>query len=287
MTKGIIIIATGHHLYGRMAYNLAVSIKAKDKALPIALVYNQSAMSHLSNDQWKIFDQLIPTDKGWREIRFAIPEITPFDKTLFLDVDMLWIRDNPAEVFDILDKTNFACVNEGFYEVETGIDKTNKNYGFGADLKEMISKHKIKNGKVWKMRGEFMLFNKSKKIIALFQRAGAIYNSPGITTALFAGAAPTEFAFDIAMNKMRIDCHKPNWQPAYWPSIHKGIIPELHTINKAYYAFSAGGARVNYGQKRIYDLVMQAACYKLGLKHVFHLQPKNFYIPERIKKQNA
>ncbi len=284
MDKGIIIIATGHHLYGRMAYNLTVSIKAKDPALPVALVFNESAMSHLSGDQRKIFDHLIPMEKPWREIRFSIPEITPFDKTLFLDVDMVWIRDNPSEVFNILDSTAFACVNEGYFDVDAGIDSTNKNYGFGADLKEMISRHKIKKGKVWKIRGEFMLFRKSKKMISLFQRAGSVYSSPGITTASFAGGAPTEFAFDIAMNKMGVDCHKANWQPAYWPSIHKGVIPELHEINKTFYAFSAGGARVSHSQKRIYDLVMQAACYKLGLKHVFHLQPKNQYIPERTKK---
>lgn len=62
LKQGIILIATGHPYYGRMAYNLALTIKACEE-FPVALVHNDSAIKHLNDSQRGIFDMLIPTTK--------------------------------------------------------------------------------------------------------------------------------------------------------------------------------------------------------------------------------
>ena len=68
--KGIIMIATGHWLYGRSAYNLAMSIKAKDKNMPIALIANKETLAHLPNKH--LFDNIIYTDKKWNELKLTV-----------------------------------------------------------------------------------------------------------------------------------------------------------------------------------------------------------------------
>lgn len=282
MQKGILIIATGHHFYGRMAYNLAVTIKSKSKDLPIALIFQESAVKHLTPAHFTIFNTLIKTEKKWNELKLKAYEHSPFDQTLMLDADLLWMKDNVELVFDELKKQSFVCVNEGYYDVQENTDLSNPNYGFGGPTpKELVNAYKLKSGKLWKIRSEFILFKKDKKAENIFAKAWEIYNDPKVNSETFAGVYPDEFAFDVALNICKTDCHVDRWQPTYWPNLYRFHIPELHKINKTYYAFSFGGNTATKAAKNIYDLIMQAACKKLGLKHTFKLQSKKEFLTER------
>lgn len=285
MKKGILIIAVKHAYYGNMAYNLAVSIKAQDASLPIALLYDEIGCAELSEAQKSIFDHTIHAKGDWRGLRFSVPQVTPFEKTLFMDADQVWLKEKPSEVFDILDSTNFTCVNQGYVDLETGEDLSGR-YPWGADLDELKKAYRLTKGKLWKIRGEFILFKKSKKIVDLFTMAARYCEAPKVKLLPFAGGIPTEWAFDIALNKAGIDCHLPGWQPSFWPITYKGTTLHLWEMNKLYHTLSVGGSQFTPHQKKIYDLVMDGSCYKLGLKNLLPLRPKNNYIPER-KKQNA
>lgn len=285
MNKGIVIIAVKHAYYGNMAYNLAVSIKAKDPSLPVAIVHDEIGIHQLTDSQKALFDISIPDNGIWHQLRARVPEITPFDKTLVLDADQVWLKDNPADVFDLLNTTNFTCVNQGYYDLDAGNDLTDP-YPWGCNVADMIKQYRLTRGKLWKMRGEFILFKKSKKITDVFSKAAEYCAKPLIKIMPFAGGIPDEWAIDIALNKAGIDCHLSKWQPSYWPLTYSGRNPHLWEMNKVFETLSVGGSQYTPHQKKIYDIVMDGACYKLGIKNLLPLRPKNNYIPER-KKQNA
>jgi len=287
---GILIIATGHHNYGRMAYNLAVSILAKDASMQIALVYNASALSHLNETQKSVFTHLIETDKKWNHLKLMGPQLSPFDRTLLLDADTLWIRDDPAEVFDLLNNRIFTCVNEGYYDMKTGEDRVNPKYKV-AVANALYKKYKCTHDKFWVIRAEFILWKKCKTTDKIFSDALKVYTDPSLvegTAAImknirFAGVLPDEFAIDMGLCKNKVDPHEYQWQPTYWPHLHGSRVPPLWELNKKHYVFSFGGSVTPKSSKEMYDLIMGAACQKLGLRHIFKLQSKHEYDPTRKK----
>jgi hypothetical protein len=285
MTNGIVTIAVKHAYYGDMAYNLAVSIKAMDKTIPIALIHDSIGVYNLNDQEIKIFDELIPLTDGWHQLRAKIPQITPFDQTLILDADQVWIRENPAKNFNLLSDRLFTCVNQGYYDLDTKEDHSTK-YLWGADVNEMIKEYNLTTGKLWKMRGEFILFQKSQEVTDMFSLAAEYCANPKVKLEVFAGGIPDEWAIDIAMHQYNLDCHESGWQPSYWPVTYKGKKLPLWEMNKMFETLSVGGAEHTPHQKYLYDLVMDGACYKLGVKNLRPLRPKKNYIPER-KKQNA
>ena len=73
--KGILTIATKHALYGRYAYNLAVSVKANAPEIPISIIADAVGISHLNPSQLSIFDNIItpdPDDYQRKGYAFAI-----------------------------------------------------------------------------------------------------------------------------------------------------------------------------------------------------------------------
>ena len=61
--RGIITIALKHSLYGRYAYNLALSIKANDPSIPVCVIADEKGIAHLHEGQRLIFDQIIEPSK--------------------------------------------------------------------------------------------------------------------------------------------------------------------------------------------------------------------------------
>ena len=57
MTKGIVLLAFGKRGYGFAAYNLAVSIRAFNKTIPITVYKDEIAFSQVEEDKMKIFQK--------------------------------------------------------------------------------------------------------------------------------------------------------------------------------------------------------------------------------------
>src|SRR5678809_433727 len=100
MTTGILIIATKHPYYGRMAFNLAASIRASEKECNICVLHSGRGLSHLTDAQKEIFNDVIEIKEsnGVGTKLWAI-EYTPYDNTLIIDADNLWFKKKPSELF--------------------------------------------------------------------------------------------------------------------------------------------------------------------------------------------
>jgi alpha-N-acetylglucosamine transferase len=95
MSKGILLIAYGKH-YGKFAYNLATSIK-KLSDVKIHLVCDEDAIKDtpmMFFDSYEVYD--FPKENGRIDpcrTKVDIIKMTPFYKTMYLDVDAVCLND--------------------------------------------------------------------------------------------------------------------------------------------------------------------------------------------------
>jgi hypothetical protein len=279
MTKGIIIIATASHIYGRMAYNLALTIKATGTQVPVCLVHDQAAVGHLSTSQLALFDTRIEREWSWNQIRFNIDQLTPYELTLQLDADMLWLWRDPAVLLDQYADVELLVTNEGYFDIETGEEHLTGAYQWLADRDKTVAKYGLK-GKLYQMRWELLLFRKTDRVRKMFAEAEKIRRKPKLKTWLFEGAPVDEFAFYVSANLQGLDQLQAPFLPAYW--CHRSYNPTVAELDRKYFAIGFGGNNASREYKRIYDLIMTLAAQKMGVQHLFRLQSKNHYLTSRI-----
>lgn len=282
---GIIIIATKHPYYGRMAYNLAVSIKAGDKDCPVCVLHAGRGLSHLTDLQKLVFDEIIEipeNDFGVGTKLFAI-DYSPFENSLLIDADNLWFQKRkPSDLFKELEEHEFSAITEGFIDFETGENKLRTDYFIWGNADEIKNKFNVK-GKMYQFRSEVMWFKKTERVLAMFKTAQDIFKNPRIDVLHFGGVVPDEYALNIACSLCGVEPHKYKWNPCFWDRIHKMSIMDRKpaSLFDNYYLMSTGGNRVTAYSTRLYNQLASAACYKMGMQFMFNLQPKKRVIEER------
>lgn len=276
MEKGICIVVTGHSYYGRMAYNLCATIKASEPNFLVALLHNGPSINHLSADQLDLFDFIIPIDDNIPAntmCKLYVTKYTPFDKTLLIDADTLWLsKFTPSDFFHEVRDQHFASITEG---KESDV---NKNYFFWADPGEIRQKYEIK-AEIHQWRSEVMYFDsEGAKVI---ERALEICLKPGLNSVShFAHAIPDELGINIATAEMGIVPHQYKWQPSYWSNMTGGIIKWGKQLHDHHYLISFGSNSANPQLKKTYADITQAAFLKLKRRNIFPLFEKKSFLPE-------
>lgn len=287
MDRGIILISLGNPYYAHMAYNLAVSIKYHAPDIPISIVKSQSSINQLFDWQRMIFDSEIELDlskiKTGENVKYLktktlLYELSPYEKTIYLDVDMIW---SPyKKIYDLFNLSGlvFACRGEGISE--------------WCELDKLKNAYNINHW--YDLSSEFIYFDKSEKNKKFFEDAQKYYDDniipvisskekkegkKGITQ--FANGKPDEVPFGIALEKNNIKIPCP-YLPSYWqPHYFTKRFEDKH-IQENFYAISAGGANIQVNVKRIYDNLMKYYFYKMGIDKIpYQLIPKSRIIPER------
>lgn len=109
MTRGCVIYALKKPAYGKFAWNLAVSIKAHSPDIPICVIHDDSALTHLEQWQLDFFTHRIRiNDEDLKHgIKFSPGKAKlcgykyfPFDKNMIIDADSICI----APVENLFDK---------------------------------------------------------------------------------------------------------------------------------------------------------------------------------------
>lgn len=118
MTFGYLIITAKNNDvdYHKMAYSLALSIKNTQKwgFNNVALVTDDPEDLSRFKSNW-VFDKVIPYDeqKGWNG-RSYMDRLTPWDYTICLDADMLFLRDISHCVEFFIDNTELYVANQSW-----------------------------------------------------------------------------------------------------------------------------------------------------------------------------
>lgn len=286
--KGILLIATGHPYYGRMAYNLACTIKASEEDMPVCVVYGGAALSHLGSHQVNIFDELIKVPAhvgGGFSPKLYLSDISPYDKTIFVDADTLWLQNGktPSMLFDEMGEVSFSAITEGWADLDTmDLSHVNPAYYFWADLVEIKESYRL-TGRIYQWRSEFVFFRRCPLIERFFKTAQQIHQGQNLkSTRRFGTLVPDELAINISASLLDLHPHKSNWTPAYWHKMHDDLVPHTGALTNWYLA-SFGGKYVSGEAKRLHDQTVRIAMKKLGRQHVFGIASKNEFLPERQK----
>lgn len=283
MLRGIIIFCTGHPYYGKLGFNLALSIKAVED-FPVCIVYTSQAISHLSEDQKSAIDLFIPLPENVPAgcgCKLWGYDISPFKETLLLDADMLWLpQRKPSDLFNELKDVEFTSITEGYWTAEK--KDVNPLYFFWADPVEIASVYNV--DMVYQWRSETMFFKKTEHIEDMFKTAQRVFINSGLKSeAKYATGTADELGLNVAAAVHDVHPHLYKWKPAYWHLLNKGAYPEFAALYSNYYLASFGSNIASTISRQFYDRIMKSACHKLGRAYVFPLISKRGTIPERMK----
>lgn len=293
-STGILIIAAGHPYYGRLAMNLITSIKVNFPNTKIALAYAGNGLQQIKKlfDLGKYIDHLIEVpaglipDERWINLKLHLPELSPFDNTLYLDADMLWLDKDPQKLFDQFSPCEFTCSNNKTMPVVDGVAQGNeKEFTWWFDVAEMIEKYRIKETTMANIRSEMMWFKKSEPVRQMFSMAAEISKNPLIKARKFAGGIPDEFALEIAIGITGMPMHKTPFLPIYSEMIDQKWLTIKDCISRGYFAYSVAGGNYIWHIKFEYDHLVKVNANKAAMRHntIFLLKQKSDFLPERIK----
>jgi len=275
-TRGILLIALGHPMYGRMAYNLLTSIRFADKDVKVHLVHNGNSMSHLSDEEKNQFtsSEICPkefyTKNGkdcFIKAKTRIYELSPFDETIFMDVDLVVFGKRPISgLFDELKDLEFTMQNRGYTNLDSPV--LNESFNLWANIKEVRDVYGA-NGKFYQLASEVIYFKKTKANRIYFELVADIFDNPKIKGATFNGDLPDEFAYDIATAVLKHYPHQDNWVPIYWHLMDKK--QDFNKVIGDYWGYSIGGNFMPAEVQKRYSSITKYNAQRLGVRnHIVH-----------------
>ena len=292
-TSGIILLALGHAYYGEMAANLAGSIRYSDKDIPIHLVYHGNALDHLGQDKLRLFTSIAqaPAEsftKGGKTAYFKaktyLYDLSPYDKTLYLDVDMILFGNRRASDFiAALDGVDFAIQNRDAIELSSIKEGDKPPFYLWADVASIKKAYDLTSGKLYGLHSELMYFEKNPKMEAFFNEVKEIYERPKMEAREFAGDIADELAFAVAMLKTGVKPHVEPYSPVYWRKLdgRNGVPHRINDLGAKFFAYSVGGNVQPPQMVDIYNLMARAYMRAVGVSRVWALKNKKNFIKER------
>jgi len=144
MNFGYLLIVSTHseHDYLAMAYAMALSIKntQKEGYDKVALVIDDLKKLEKIKSKW-VFDHVIEWDQEtfW-DGRSWMDQLTPFDATVCLDVDMLFLEDHSHWVDYFIENSELYIANKSYtYRGESVTDNFYRNAFVKNDLPNLYS----------------------------------------------------------------------------------------------------------------------------------------------------
>lgn len=280
MSTGIVMIAIGHENYVKMAVNLAASIKCNSK-LPIHLIHDDKWKDLLFKEQSLFDSNVIPIDKHWHsgdqtnpiKAKTRLYDLSPFDNTLYLDVDIIWLNRPIDGLIDELKGVEFAIMNKGKEEVCWWADP--------ADIRAITgNEHPM----YW-FYSELIYFQRGDRMKDFFRKVKENYDKPKVKCKTFGNShMPDELAYIMASLQTGVLPHKDGWLPVYWylrDTEYRHLQP--YQLADMFYAYSIGGNVTPSYAKAHYNNLATHYANSQGLKKPYQVRDKRSYIAERQK----
>lgn len=280
--QGVVLISLGNPNYGRMAVALAATIRAASN-IPIT-IFHDGVLDGIREKP--IFDSVKLSSEEYTlkgEPRYLRPkllldEISPYDETIYLDVDMVWMGGSIEALFAECANTDFNMKNYGHSIIKDSINDERAWFNFS----DAMLMYKLSEQKNYHLSSECIYFKKTKEVKKLFQLARKVFDNPKIPFKDFAGYVADEMAFAIAMMQTEKYPTIENWQPVFWRQSNKTKFT-IQNIREQFHAMSMGGSRATEQERQVYNNIVAAAYYKLGILHPYQWVNKYRFLKERSK----
>ena len=294
MTKGVLIIATGHPNYIRMAFNLAFSIKFKSN-IPIAVAHSEGLNEHLNDNEKMFIDQFITVPKEYYThegniehpmVKTRMYDLSPFDQTIYLDADTIFFQERPIDDwFKDLEgqEVSFQCEHKWKMGDEWGClwtsDGSDSNKGL-SQIKEIYSLPDDRT--IYEMQSSFMYFEKGEKAKAFYDTAKEIYIARPFNFFVWANGIPDELVFNISTAINEIELKTLPYKPLFFFEYHNNR-DRTHIYNN-YYALSMAGNNLSTSVIDIYDTLIKFYYSRIRkVRFPYLWKNKKQFLPERSK----
>lgn len=263
--KGVTLLAFGKVGYGKAAYNLAVTCKKYSPDIPIQLICEPGALSHLYPEMHNIFDEITHLQsEDFMEGKEVMPakakvnlyKYLIYDNTIFLDVDSVTIKDF-AELFE----RDYTVAME-----VKGVEKANveKHKTFHwMHPKHLREHYAFDDEDIYGVSSAIMLIRKGDEAKTFFDEAIKAYDIRPPKSRLkeqWGASYPDELFFSVAFAKTKIN---PTLGALMYTDRKK---PE--SLN-GYYFLSFLGGKPHRSLIKRYDLEVGVACRQKGLRNAF------------------
>lgn len=276
LKEGIITIACKHALYGRYAYNMAVSVRAIAPEMPIAVITDSVGLSHLDDMQRTVFDEIIYADAddfntGGKctplTLKFHLYKYSPFEFTIFVDADTIFSpMADLRSMFVQLASTKFTIANRGQCNPAKG-------------QSEWVEQDVIDAPYWYDLSSEFIYFEKCSISERIFDGALKHYHAGELQTKMFAGDKPDEPFLMMGMIEQGQHPHQSPFKPAWWYWQEKKHISAME-LKRKYLLLSMGGKMQTRNEKNIYNEICKNIQYITGYR-TMTVGHKMGTIPER------
>lgn len=272
-----------------MAVALAATIKANNPDIPVAVIVD--GKTHFREDAEKaLFSHIInapeesyTNKKSGQKTEFIkiktwIYELSPFDQTIFLDVDIAILTGRDLKkTFAQLQGKEFVMTHPGHFETDKSVPSS-----FWADGAEVLKAYNLK-GKKWpNYHSEFIYFKKCKAVKKYFDTVRKVFESPKVKCLNFAGATMAdELAFMIASMQLDYYSQISPYMVIFW---HKREVDKrlrTYQIEEPFIGYSMGGAQNTTYAVENYNILVGAAFFKLKLRYPYKYVPKSIFLKER------
>ena len=287
LPQGGLIGAFGHPMYGFYAFNFAVGWKVKNPEIPLAIVIAHGSLNMLEPYQKEIFDIIIEADEKWvsgihgkdyMKFKLHLNDITPFEKTLYCDVDMQWCPErSPSDLFLLLKGKQFEIANRGY---KVAVNAPASDYDW-LPLSQAHAMYKAE--KVLDVSSEVIYFEQGKVSDSIFSNAQKVYNDNKLSVRKFSHAVPDEpyLMMGIALSGHEVDYIK--WEPSFWQGNYFKDLKKEENVYQ-FYLISAGGDINHPNTKRIYNNLTGMYHHAYGIKTPYYqIQSKINILKERQK----
>lgn len=133
MTEGYITMAFGHEKYFKQAWSLAKTIGLRDGKRPISLLYHGKVPDQYAGVFSHLIPMRLPLLKGYLD-KMYFYELSPFEKTIYIDSDCLLVKDDIDFWWKTLNGTPLTV---------TGDIKKSGHWGGWTDIAEICKKANV------------------------------------------------------------------------------------------------------------------------------------------------
>jgi len=303
MEKGVIILALGHANYGRMALNLAISLKSKNE-VDVCLLHSEGMDTIYNHNERQFFDRFVkvPEDyytyKGKKEYQMAktyMYDLSPYQRTIYLDADSIWLPDkNINELFHKCwnNPVLFQCIHQWDIQKEWGCLWTACD-GPNEGLKQIRELYGIKDNRtIYEMQSSFMYFEKSAVASAFYHTAKDCYLKRPFQFFQWNNGIPDELVFNISTAINRITLPEFPYTPLFFVDYahrfqgdprRETRFNNRNTIFQKYYAFSMAGNSNPQRAVELYDDLVKGyySMYPSRLRFPWLWKQKRQYLETR------
>jgi len=178
MNNGICLLCFGDKSFGKLTYNLISSIK-ENSNIHVTVFTDFKSLKSIDKT---IIDDIkeIPKDFLYingishpNRFKMLLYDLSPYENTIYLDVDSLCIKnENIEKLFNLLDD-NIDLIGQNEKIVSL---KTTSQVFHGFDVSLFEPPFNFTKETLYQMHGQFLLFKKNTKTKRFFEIAAKIYD---------------------------------------------------------------------------------------------------------------